>query len=67
MAAFRTPVCVGAAMARDENDRMVGYRAYTVPRKQASRGMSVGFAWAGPVRATYMEAAQDARAAREGA
>ncbi len=59
----KEPVTWGAMLARNpETDRMVGYQAF-----RAQRGASkVEFTrtLVGPVRDTYQEAANDAKAAR---
>lgn len=59
----KTPVVFGARIARDENDRKIGYQAY-----RGERGKHKGDAIvtvAGPIRDGYPEASQDARAAHD--
>lgn len=55
----KEPVTWGAMMARDENDRMIGYQAYRAERT-GSKGQGARTI-VGPVRDTYTEAAVDAR------
>jgi hypothetical protein len=58
----KEPVTWGAMMARDENDRMVGYQAFRAERGEIK--MEFVRELVGPVRPTYQEAAKDAREAR---
>ena len=59
----KSPVVFGASMARDQHDRMIGYHAFRGERG-ATKGEAV-VTVVGPVRGTYQEAADDARAASD--
>jgi hypothetical protein len=59
----KTPVVFGARMARDANDRKIGYEAYRAERG-ARRG-DAKITVIGVVRAEYEEASQDARDAHD--
>jgi len=53
----------GAMIARDENDKPIGYQAFRMDRDVP--GKHEGRTLAGPVRETYQEAAEDARQAQD--
>ncbi len=53
----------GAMIARDENDKPIGYQAFRMDRRFG--GKHGGRTDAGPVRETYQEAAADAMAAQD--
>lgn len=57
-------VYFGASIARDENDRMIGYHAHRI-RRTGKKFSTEGVTIVGPVRPTYQEAAADAVAARD--
>lgn len=59
----RSPVTWGAMLARDNEDRAVGYQAFRAVRGKIKTEFTRTLV--GPVRDTYQEAAQDARVASD--
>jgi hypothetical protein len=59
----KTPVVFGARMARDADDRMIGYEAYRAERGKTRYDAKVTVI--GVVRAEYAEASQDAKDAHD--